>query len=99
MFTTSRYASKDTRALARRMASESREPYVARGKKTIEELSALARRSGEAEVRLVTESGGAAASISLISVDETGGWAWKEERLLNSTEKGRAVSGRSADES
>ncbi len=98
MFTTSRYASRETRALARLMASESRQAYVSRGKKTIEGLSALARRNGEATISVVAESGGSAHTLAVISVDERGGWAWKEERLLNSTEKIRAVAGRFGDE-
>ncbi len=98
MFTTSRYATRETRALARLMASESSQEYVSRGKKTIEGLSALARRRGESTISVVAESGRAASILAVISVDERGGWSWKEERLLNSTEKSRAVAGRSGDE-
>ncbi len=94
MYTTSRYSSVGTRELAMGMARESGEPYVARGKKTIDSLIALARRAGETRVMVVVESGGAPSRIQVIAVDEMGGWAWEEERLLNSTAESRAVAGR-----
>lgn len=87
MYTTSRYASKDTRALAAAMAGGCGERYVARGKKTIEGLARDARKSGDATVSIIEERKGAAACIAVIAVDELGRWRFKEERLLNSLEK------------
>lgn len=87
MITTSRYASPETRDFARSMAREAGERFVARGKKTIEQLAALARRDGDGRVSIVEERGGKAALVASLRVDELGGWAWEEERLLNYTEK------------
>ncbi|MFH0884285.1 MAG: hypothetical protein V1861_01085 [Candidatus Micrarchaeota archaeon] len=87
MYTTSRYASKDTRALAGAMAKKCGERYVARGKKTIAGLATDARKLGDATVSVIEEKKGKAERISVIEVDELGRWRFKEERLLNSTEK------------
>jgi rRNA maturation protein Rpf1 len=75
----------ETRSLARRMAAETSERYVARGKKTIEQLSELARKEGEESITVIEERGGKAALAAVIRVDERGRWSWAEERLLNST--------------
>jgi rRNA maturation protein Rpf1 len=69
------------------MARKSGERYVARGKKTIAGLAIDARKSGDATVSILEERKGEAARISVIGVDELGRWRFKEERLLNSTEK------------
>jgi rRNA maturation protein Rpf1 len=87
MYTTSRYASKDTRALAGAMARDCGERYVARGKKTIAGLAIDARRLGEATISILEERKGAAGRISVIAVDELGRWRFQEERLLNIAEK------------
>ncbi len=87
MMTTSRYASAQTRGIARGMALEAGERYVARGKKTISQLAALARKAGDGQVGIVEEKGGRAALVAFLRVDELGRWAWAEERLLNCTEK------------
>jgi rRNA maturation protein Rpf1 len=42
MFTTSRYASSKARELARRMAVEAGEPFLSRGKHTIDQLAGIA---------------------------------------------------------
>jgi rRNA maturation protein Rpf1 len=82
VITTSRYASMETRRLAKTIAKTSGEPYVARGKKTIDALADAARRDGEAEVRIVEERKGKAALIAAMRVDETGKWSWGKETLL-----------------
>ncbi|MFN7991153.1 MAG: hypothetical protein U0R44_03260 [Candidatus Micrarchaeia archaeon] len=85
MFTTSRYASQETRKLAMEMAKGCSERYIARGKKTVEDLAGFARRNGESAINIIEEKQGKPASIAVISVDELGRWRWGEERLLNST--------------
>jgi len=79
MYTTSRYASGETRGFARRLATRNRETYVARGKKTIAELAAMARECGQESVIVVEERGGKPTILSKISVDELGRWKWAEE--------------------
>jgi rRNA maturation protein Rpf1 len=69
------------------MAQKNKEVYVARGKKTIDELAQLARKNGEAGITIIEEQKNKAAHIAVIQVDELGRWTWKGERLLNSTEK------------
>ena len=73
MYTTSRYASEETRRLAREMASRAGEPYIARGKHTIDQLAALARRKGERLIHILREGG---ARIAAVEVSETGAWKW-----------------------
>ena len=80
MITTSRYASAGTRRLARSMAEESGERYVARGKKTIESLAQEARRQGDSEIKVIEERAGKAAVVATLSVDEIGKWRWAGER-------------------
>lgn len=87
IFTTSRYASKETRALARKLAAGCGERYVARGKKTVAELAEAARRLGEMCVSVVEELKKRPARIAVMKVDELGRWSWVEEKLLNQTEK------------
>lgn len=78
MFTTSRYADRETRREAQRMAAEAGERYVARGKKTIAQLAALARRAGEERISVLEERGGRAGRVAVILVSETGKWSWAQ---------------------
>ncbi len=64
MFTTSRYASIETRKKA-----SGHGYYVARGKKTIADLAAIARKKGYARIAIVGEN-----KTSTIAVDEMGDW-------------------------
>jgi rRNA maturation protein Rpf1 len=82
MFTTSRYSSEGTRKVAGRIAKENGEPYVARGKKTIDSLVEEARRCGESTLNIIEERKGEAAIISTIRIDEMGKWAWAGEKPL-----------------
>jgi rRNA maturation protein Rpf1 len=82
MFTTSRYASVETRKLARKLAGEKEEIFLARGKKTVEELVDFARKKGEAVISIVEENGGKPAKVCRIIVSETGRWAWSAEERL-----------------
>ena len=88
MYTTSRYASADTRGFARRLATRNREPYVARGKKTIAQLAAMARKIGEECVIVVEERGGKPAILSAIKVDELGKWKWAGESAVGAESPG-----------
>jgi rRNA maturation protein Rpf1 len=87
MITTSRYASQETRGLARALARSHKERYEARGKKTIARLSEEARRLGEHSISVIEERGGKAAVIAVIMVDERGRWRWSEEKPFNPSEK------------
>jgi rRNA maturation protein Rpf1 len=87
MITTSRYASEETRRLAKALAQSRKERYVARGKKTIAHLAEEARRLGESAISVIEERGGKAAIIAMIMVDERGGWRWTEEKPFNPSEK------------
>lgn len=77
MFTTSRYASEETRKLARSMAKKGGEPYIARGKKTIQALAEEARRLGEGCLRIVEEKKKKPAEVAVIRIDEAGRWRWE----------------------
>lgn len=83
MFTTSRYCSRETRGFARKLAG-----YVARGKKTVRDLVALARRRGEQSIFIVEEKDEHPYRIIEIKVLETGDWAWAGERLLTASSEG-----------
>lgn len=76
MFTTSRYAGPETRRRAQALAEEAGEPFVARGKRTIAQLAALARKMGEERISVVEERGKKPGAIAAIGVSETGKWEW-----------------------
>lgn len=90
MFTTSRYASPKTRGLARSMAAEAGEPFLSRGKHTVEQLAEIARRKGEEHISVIEESKGEPATIALIEVSETGKWKWAGKRPIK-TERVEAL--------
>lgn len=79
MFTTSRYATVATRRLAKSMAADAGQVYIARGKKTIDELALEARRLGDGTLAVVEEHKGAASVIARISIGPDGSWAWSGE--------------------
>ena len=72
MYTTSRYSSVKTRELAKALAKENNEIYVARGKKTIEQLVEFARKKGEERIIVVDDN----EKPATIEVDELGRWKW-----------------------
>jgi len=76
MFTTSRYAGPGTRRRARELAEEAGEPFVARGKRTVEQLVALARKTGEERISILEERGKKPGTVAVIRVSETGKWEW-----------------------
>jgi rRNA maturation protein Rpf1 len=76
MFTTSRYAGPETRQRARKLAEEAGEPFVARGKRTVAQLAALARKMGQARVSILEERGKKPGGVAAIRVSETGKWEW-----------------------
>ena len=82
MFTTSRYAGKETKELARRLARGKKEIFLARGKRSIEELVSLARKKGETLISVVEEEKGRPAKVCTIKVSETGRWNWSAEERL-----------------
>lgn len=76
MITTSRYASKETKTEAKKLSKINSQKYVARGKKTVEELVDLARRIGEESIQILEEHEKQPKKISIIKVDELGRWKW-----------------------
>lgn len=82
LFTTSRYASEETRNIAKKLARRQKEKYVARGKKTIDEVVAAARKNGDERITVVEEKGSKPYRIAVLAVDELGNWSWVEERLI-----------------
>ena len=76
MFTTSRYASEKARKLARKLAEENKEPYVSRGKHTIQQLAEIARKKGEERICVVEDK--EPFVIATIKVSETGEWEWEK---------------------
>jgi rRNA maturation protein Rpf1 len=80
MWTTSRYASAETKSAARRLASVSGSVFCSRGKKTIAELAESARRSGESAIMIVEERAGKPSFVSSIEVLPDGGWRWAQRR-------------------
>ena len=79
MYTTSRYASADTRGFARRLATRNREPYVARGKKTVQQLVDYAWKKGNNKLLVIEEKKDEAAIASAIAIDQWGKWCWAEQ--------------------
>ncbi len=77
MITTSRYASKQARDFAIKLAKEKNERYVARGKRTIESLAALARRQGDETIYVIEEEEDSHCQVVMIKIDEKGGWKWE----------------------
>ncbi|MFH1520557.1 MAG: hypothetical protein ABID61_02850 [Candidatus Micrarchaeota archaeon] len=77
MYTTSRYSSIKTRELAKKLANENNEIYVARGKKTIDQLVQLARKKGEERITVLDENN--PTTFAIIEVDELGNWKWVTE--------------------
>ncbi len=82
MYTTSRYASLQTRDAARRMAAKAGERYLGRGKKTVRELVELARRKGYEAICIIGEKGKRPSTATWLDVLEQGGWRWKERKEL-----------------
>jgi rRNA maturation protein Rpf1 len=82
LISTSRYASLETRELARALAKERDEPFVSRGKRTMDSLAALARRRGQERILIVEERGQRPSALVTIEVDERGLWRWANERPI-----------------
>lgn len=82
MMTTSRYASPQTRSMARKMAADSGEAFMARGKRTVEQLVASARRKGEGRITIIEEREGRPAVMAVIAIDEMGKWRWAGEKAI-----------------
>lgn len=76
MYTTSRYSSTKTRELAKKLASENNEIYVARGKKTIDQMVQLARKKGEEKITVLEEQDNKSTTSAVIVIDELGRWKW-----------------------
>ena len=77
MYSTSRYASKETRQQAKKLGE-----YFSRGKKTISQLVDIARKKGYHKIGILREKNGKPFRISVISVTELGEWSWSDEIQL-----------------
>ena len=80
MYTTSRYASKETVRLAQKMASQKKERFLNRNKKTIQEMTEIARTNGDEHIHIIMEKKGKPATISEIQVNERTGWKWEKTK-------------------
>lgn len=89
MLTTARYASPSIRLLTVQLAQTLGLVYMARGKKTVEQLAACARRKGYARMGIVHGKGGKAEELELAAVDETGAWNWAGKVTIRYEDPGR----------
>jgi len=78
MITTSRYAPEEIRLEAKLQAGRSGEKYVARGKKTIEQIAQFARKNGDGHVFIICERRGGGSVTEKINIDPRGRWKWDE---------------------
>ena len=83
LITTSRYCPKETRELSKAFAIVFSGAYVARGKKTIDELVEFARKKGHSRICVlmsgnfgVIPNKSETISMEFISVNELGRWSW-----------------------
>lgn len=83
MWTTTRYASKDTRDKAESLAHLTKSKYFARGKRTIAQLVDFARQMGFERIRIVGESSGKPSWIKFLEVLPAGNWQWLETKELD----------------
>ena len=82
MFTTSRYASENSKLLAQILSKNFNSFYVSRGKKSISQLSFLARNVGETRIVLIKENKDhMPVFLEIISIDELGKWEYIEEKI------------------
>lgn len=76
MITTSRYASKKTRELAKWLSRTFNQGYFARGKKAISKFVELSRKAGDDRVFIVKEKDSDPVLIDIIEVHEDFSWEW-----------------------
>ncbi|MBU0591441.1 hypothetical protein KKF81_01205 [Candidatus Micrarchaeota archaeon] len=88
MYTTSRYASKETIRFAQLMAERKKERFLNRNKKTINEMVEIARTSGDEHIYIIRERKGIPSTISEILINSNGGWRWDKTKI--SCEKSRS---------
>ncbi len=77
MITTSRYASSSLRTYARALSSILHTRYIARGKKTIDELVWFSRKIGDGRIIILKDP----QTLEFISLDEIMKWKWLGERV------------------
>jgi rRNA maturation protein Rpf1 len=83
LWSTCRYASLKTREAAKRLAQKHGSRYVSRGKKTISELSALARRLGFEGICLVFQKNESPFWVIQISILPSGEFHWGEKLQID----------------
>jgi len=76
LWTTSRYASPETKKKAQSLAGRAGSRYLARGKKTMDDIAGFARRSGFGLIMLLEESDGHPSLIRSIGISPDGRWRW-----------------------
>lgn len=74
--TTSRYASKATRDLAKKITAEKSAEYLARGKKTVHQLAESAWKKGHDRILVIEEEDKNPKFISEVLIDHWGNWKW-----------------------
>ena len=76
MFTTSRYASRKTRELAKWFSGTLMHKYFARGKKKVSQFVELSRKIGDERIFIIKEKNGDPVLIDVIEVYEDFKWKW-----------------------
>ena len=85
--TTSRYASKAARDLAKKIAEDKGSEYTARGKKTVNELVESAWKKGHDRILVVEEEDESPRFISEVLIDHWGKWKWGKKREVEKQDK------------
>ena len=78
IWTTSRYASLETKKRAQTLAGGAGSCYIARGKKTIDDIAEFARRLGFVRIMLLEECAGHPSQIRTIDISPDGRWKWAD---------------------
>lgn len=86
--TTSRYASRASRDLAKKVADEKNSEYLARGKKTVNALAETAWKKGHEKVLVVEEHDEKPGFISELLIDHWGKWKWGKKHEIEKHDKG-----------
>jgi len=86
--TTSRYAGKTARDLAKKIAENKKSEYMARGKKTVNMLAETAWKKGHDRILVVEEKDEKPGFISEMLIDHWGKWKWGRKREIEKQDNG-----------
>ena len=80
MITTARYASKQSRILAKKLTLLCG-MYLSRGKKTIADLVFFSRKNGDTRIYIIKEKEGVPAQLESILITEVMEWNWEPTQM------------------